>query len=115
MPKGFTLWPWDTRTSTTTTVLRHDPLLAALVGKKDPRTEPLAGQSTLNRLELTPVGADSHRRYKKIVVHRRDVDRFFVDVFLQSYASPPACLVLDLDATDDPVPGDQLGKFFHGY
>jgi len=96
-------------------VLRHDPLLAAVVGKKDPRTEPLAGKSTLNRLELTPVGADSHSRYKKIVVHRRDVDRFFVDVFLQSYASPPACLVLDLDATDDPVPGDQLGKFFHGY
>ena len=96
-------------------VLRHDPLLAALVGKKDPPTEPLAGKSTLNRLELTPVGADSHSRYKKVVVHRRDVDSFFVDAFLQSYARPPACLVLDLDATDDPVHGDQLGKFFHGY
>jgi hypothetical protein len=96
-------------------VLRHDPLLAALVGKKDPSTEPLAGKSTLNRLELTPVGADSNSRYKKIVVHRQDVDRFFVDAFLQSYDTPPACLVLDLDATDDPVHGDQLGKFFHGY
>ena len=96
-------------------VLRHDLLLAALVGKKDPHAEPLAGKSTLNRLELTPVGADRNRRYQKIVVHRQDVDQFFVDAFLRSYDSPPACLVLDLDATDDPVPGDQLGKFFHGY
>ena len=96
-------------------VLRHDPLLAALVGKKDPNKEPLAGKSTLNRLELTPVGADADSRYKKIVVHRRDVDRFFVEAFVQSYDSPPECLILDLDATDDPVHGDQLGKFFHGY
>jgi hypothetical protein len=96
-------------------VLRQDLLLAALVGKKDPHTEPLAGKSTLNRLELTPVRADRTSRYKKIVVHRQDVDRFFVDAFIQSHDSPPACIVLDLDATDDPVHGDQLGKFFHGY
>ncbi len=96
-------------------VLRQDLLLAALVGKKDPHTEPLAGKSTLNRLELTPVGADHNSRYKKIVVHRQDVDRFFVDAFIQSYDRPPECIVLDLDATDDPVHGDQLGKFFHGY
>jgi hypothetical protein len=96
-------------------VLRHDPLLAALVGKKNPDREPLAGKSTLNRLELTPVRADADSRYKKIVVHRQDVDRFFVEAFLQSYARAPACIVLDLDATDDPVHGDQLGKFFHGY
>jgi hypothetical protein len=96
-------------------VLRHDLLLAALVGKKDPHAEPLAGKSTLNRLELTPVRADRNSRYKKIVVHRPDVDRFFVEAFIQSYDSPPACIVLDLDATDDPVHGDQLGKFFHGY
>ena len=96
-------------------VLRQDVLLAALVGKKDPHAEPLAGKSTLNRLELTPVGADPNSRYKKIVVHRQDVDRFFVEAFLHSYPSPPGCIVLDLDATDDPVHGDQLGKFFHGY
>ena len=96
-------------------VLRQDLLLAALVGKKDPHEEPLAGKSTLNRLELTPVGADRNSRYKKIVVHRQDVDRFFVDAFIQSYERPPECIVLDLDATDDPVHGDQLGKFFHGY
>jgi len=96
-------------------VLRQDLLLAALVGKKDPHAEPMAGKSTLNRLELTPVGADHNSRYKKIVVHRQDVDRFFVDAFIQSYESPPECIVLDLDATDDPVHGNQLGKFFHGY
>jgi hypothetical protein len=96
-------------------VLRQDLLLAALVGKKDPHAEPMAGKSTLNRLELTPVGADRNSRYKKIVVHRQDVDRFFVDAFIQSYDSPPECIVLDLDATDDPVHGNQLGKFFHGY
>ncbi|MBN1509212.1 MAG: IS1380 family transposase [Sedimentisphaerales bacterium] len=95
--------------------LRRDVLLAALVGKRDPHAEPLAGKSTLNRLELTPVGADPNSRYKKIVVHRQDVDRFFVEAFIQSYPSPPECIVLDLDATDDPVHGDQLGKFFHGY
>jgi hypothetical protein len=66
-------------------------------------------------LELTPVRADADSRYKKIVVHHQDVDRFFVEAFLQSYARAPACIVLDLDATDDPVHGDQLGKFFHGY
>jgi hypothetical protein len=96
-------------------VLRQDLLLTALVGKRDPQAEPLAGKSTLNRLELTPVGADRTSRYKKIVVHRQDVDRFFVDAFIQSYGTPPERIVLDLDATDDPVHGDQLGKFFHGY
>jgi hypothetical protein len=96
-------------------LLRQDPLLAALVGKKDPHSEPMAGKSTLNRLELTPVAADRNSRYKKIVVHRQEVDRFFVNAFIQSYDRPPKCIVLDLDATDDPVHGNQLGKFFHGY
>lgn len=82
--------------------LRHDLLLAALVGKKDPHTEPLAGKSTLNRMELTPVGADKNSRYKKIVVHRQDVDRFLVDVFIQSYKHPPVSIILDLDATEFP-------------
>lgn len=96
-------------------VLRLDPLLATLVGKKNPNNEPLAGKSTLNRLELTPVRASKKSRYKKIVVHRQDVDQFFVDAFIQSYETPPASIILDLDATDDPIHGDQLGKFFHGY
>jgi hypothetical protein len=105
--------------------LRRDPLLAAVVGKTDPTGQArrrrrdhgkaLAGKSTLNRLELTPVGAAEGSRYKKIACRTRDVERLFVDLFLQAHATPPARIVLDLDATDDPVHGHQLGRFFHGY
>ncbi len=105
--------------------LRHDALLGVLVGKKDPlghtrarrrdRGKALAGKSTLNRLELTPVRADSASRYKKITLDRRSVQRLFTEVFLQSYERPPARIVLDLDATDDPIHGHQSGRFFHGY
>lgn len=114
--------------------LRRDPLLATLVGKTDPQGEnrarardrgkPLAGKSTLNRLELTPVGADEDSRYKKIVCHTSRVDALFVDVFLQAHdtpsaelnaPSPPARIVIDLDSTFAPLHGHQLGRFFHGY
>lgn len=105
--------------------LRRDPLLAAVVGKKDPagkarrrsrdRGKPLADKSTLNRLELTPVAADKTSRYKKIVCRARDVERLFVTLFLQAHPEPPKAIVLDLDATDDPIHGRQLGRFFHGY
>lgn len=105
--------------------LRIDPLLAVLSGKADPegldrlrqrdRGKALAGKSTLNRLELTPLDADSNARYKKIVLNEVLVDRFFVDVFLQSRKRAPKRIVLDLDATDDPVHGGQEGRFFHGY
>jgi hypothetical protein len=104
--------------------LRHDSLLATLVGKKDPlgndrRTrdqgKALAGKSTLNRLELTPVRADADSRYKKIVAHLDAMQNYLVDLFQQQYVLPPARLVLDLDATDLPLHGHQLGRFFHGY
>ena len=105
--------------------LRRDPLLAAVIGKLDPagaarrrrrdRGKPLAGKSTLNRLELTPVGADADSRYKKITCHTHEVERLFVTLFLQAHPTPPGRIVLDLDATDDPVHGHQLGRFFHGY
>ncbi len=108
--------------------LRTDPLLAVLVGKDDPAGsgrarerdagKALAGKSTLNRLELTPAGADESSRYKKVVAHCRDIQGLFVDLFLLAHAkdpAPPERVVLDLDATDDPVHGDQLGRFFHGY
>jgi hypothetical protein len=105
--------------------LRRDPLLATVVGKPDPtgktrqrerdRGKPLAGKSTLNRLELTPVGADKDSRYKKVVCRTHDVERLFVALFLQAHARPPERIVLDLDATDDPIHGHQLGRFFHGY
>jgi Transposase DDE domain group 1 len=105
--------------------LRHDPLLAVLVGKKDPqgqqrlrcrdRGKALAGKSTLNRLELTPVRANAASRYKKVVAHLDRMQAFFVEAFVQQYIVPPARVVLDLDATDFPLHGHQLGRFFHGY
>jgi len=105
--------------------LRADPLLAVLVGKEDPtgqdrveardRGKPLAGKSTLNRLELTPVGADAGHRYKKIVARHRRIESWFVEAFLRLTPEPPAEIVLDLDATDDPLHGHQSGRFFHGY
>src|SRR5262245_13582916 len=105
--------------------LRHDPLLAVLVGKKDPpgarrarardRGKALAGKSTLNRLELTPVRANATSRYKKIVAHLDAMQAFFVEAFVQQQAVPPARLILDLDSTDFVLHGHQLGRFFHGY
>ena len=105
--------------------LRHDPLLAVLVGKSDPtgkdrrcprdRGKSLAGKSTLNRLELTPTGAKRKSRYKKIVARHRDMEAFFAEMFLALHPTPPKEIVLDLDATDDPIHGRQLGRFFHGY
>jgi hypothetical protein len=105
--------------------LRNDPLLASLVGKNDPtgnnrlrsrdKGKALAGKSTLNRLELTPVGANKNSRYKKITTDRHAVDDFFTEVFLDSYSQAPPEIILDLDATDDPLHGHQAGRFFHGY
>lgn len=98
--------------------LRHDPLMGILVNKRECVSEgphALAGKSTLNRLELTPVGAHKKSRYKKIVASHRAIEDFFVHAFLQVHAKPPTRIVLDLDATDDPLHGHQLGRFFHGY
>ena len=95
--------------------LRRDPLLAVLVEKSDPGGELLAGKSTLNRLELTPETANAKARYKKIVLDHAAVDRLFVDVFVAAHAEAPRQIILDLDATDDPLHGNQEGRFFHGY
>jgi Transposase DDE domain group 1 len=105
--------------------LRCDPLLALLVGKSDLTGEqrvrrrdvgkPLAGKSTLNRLELTPVRASADSRYKKITADCSAIERLLVEQFLLAHSQPPRRIVLDLDATDDPVHGHQLGAFFHGY
>jgi len=105
--------------------LRHDPLLAVLVGKSDPtgnkrvrqrdRGKPLAGKSTLNRLELTPVRADHNSRYKKTVADTKAMEWLFVQYFIEAHPRSPKRIVLDFDATDDPVHGNQLGRFFHGY
>jgi len=95
--------------------LRKDPLLAVLVEKSDLAGEVLAGKSTLNRLELTPATATVKARYKKIVADHAAVDRLFVDVFLAAHRQAPQQIILDLDATDDPLHGNQEGRFFHGY
>ena len=105
--------------------LRRDALLAALVGKTDPTGEmrvrerdrgfPLAGKSTLNRLELAPADTAATHRYHKITCRPEAVDRFFVDTFLDAYPKPRKTVILDFDATDDPLHGEQEGRFFHGY
>jgi len=90
--------------------LRSDPLLALLSGKRD-RNEPLAGKSTLNRLEL--VGRTG--RYHKIGYSAPALDWLLGDLFLESHGSAPEQIVLDLDATDIPLYGHQPERFFHGY
>jgi hypothetical protein len=95
--------------------LRHDPVLAALAGKLQARRKdcaPLAGKSTLNRLEHAPVGPS---RYHKIGHDGEAIERLFVDLFLDAHKTAPRRIVLDLDATDDPLHGHQEGRFFHGY
>jgi hypothetical protein len=90
--------------------LRSDPLLALLSGKRE-LDEPLAGKSTLNRLEL--VGRTG--RYHKIGYSAEALDRLLADLFIESHATPPTQIVLDLDATDIPLYGHQPERFFHGY
>jgi Transposase DDE domain group 1 len=90
--------------------LRSDPLLGVLSGKREP-DEPLAGKSTLNRLELT----GRSQRYHKISYSTELMDRLLTDLYLESHAAPPAPVVLDLDATDIPLYGHQPERFFHGY
>lgn len=106
--------------------LRRDALLAACVGKRDPtggdrrlerdRGNALAGKSTLNRLEWgLAEEAAALDRYHRIAVDSEAVERFFVELFLESYDQAPERIVLDFDATDDPLHGEQEGRFFHGY
>ena len=75
----------------------------------------IAGKSTLNRLELTPEDANEKSRYKKIVADGGAIDELMVAVFIESYQSAPSEVVLDVDATDDPLHGNQEGRYFHGY
>jgi len=105
--------------------LRYDPLFAAAVGKTDvlgrerraakDAGKALASPATLNRLELTAADADASARYCKITYDEAAIADYFVQVFLDAHPSPPRQIVLDLDATDDPLHGTQEGRFFHGY
>jgi hypothetical protein len=94
--------------------LRQDPLLGVLAGKRE-LGEPLAGKSTLNRLELTPAGSPAAERYNKISYSPEAIDELLVTLFLESHRKAPSSIVLDLDATDTPLHGKQEARFFHGY
>jgi len=95
--------------------LRHDPVMAILAGKLEARREdcaPVAGKSTLNRLELS---RPEPTRYHKISHDGAMIETLLVDLFLEAHCRPPKQIVLDVDATDDPLHGHQEGRFFHGY
>ena len=94
--------------------LRRDPLLALLAGQRE-IGEPLAGKSTLNRLELAPVGSPHGERYHKISYSAEALDALLVEIFLEAHSKAPREMVLDLDATDTPLHGNQEARFFHGY
>jgi hypothetical protein len=95
--------------------LRHDPVMAVLAGKLTARRSdcaPLAGKSTLNRLELS---RPQPTRYARLAADTGAIETLFVDLFLDAHNKAPAQITLDLDATDDPLHGHQEGRFFHGY
>src|SRR5438105_5681520 len=95
--------------------LRHDPMMAVLADKLEARREdcaPVAGKSTLNRLERSVLQPS---RYHKISHNPVGIRKLFVDLFLDAHKRAPRQITIDLDATDDPVHGEQEGRFFHGY
>src|SRR6516162_6031481 len=95
--------------------LRHDPLMAVLAGKLEARRDdcaPVAGKSTLNRLELSKL---EPTRYHKISHNPTAIKTLLVDLFAEAHERAPRQIILDLDATDDPLHGEQEGRFFHGY
>jgi hypothetical protein len=95
--------------------LRHDPIMAVLAGKLTASREdcaPVAGKSTLNRLELS---RDEATRYHKIAHDPAAIEGLLVTLFVEAHQAAPKEIILDLDATDDPLHGEQEGRFFHGY
>jgi Transposase DDE domain group 1 len=95
--------------------LRHDPALAMLAGKLEAHRSDcasLAGKSTLNRQELS---RPEPTRYHKVSHDPTAIETLFVDLFLATQRRTPEQIMLDLDATDDPLHGQQEGRFFHGY
>jgi hypothetical protein len=91
--------------------LRQDPVLRLLAGQADMKP-PLAGKSTLNRLEL---GTGSNTRYKKITFWKQSIDELLVNVFIEAHTAAPEEIVLDIDTTDVELHGNQESRFFHGY
>ena len=91
--------------------LRHDPVFGILAGRAE-LAAPLAGKSTLNRMEL---GTGVNNRYKKITFWKEALDELLVTLFIEAHQSAPGEIVLDVDTTDLPLHGKQEGRFFHGY
>ena len=106
-------------------LLRYDPLLAAACGKEDPegktrrtardRGKALAGKSTLNRVETAGSLLGIRPGCKKVIAEMEELEEYFVDTFVRTTKKAPGLLILDFDATDDPLHGKQEGRFFHGY
>ncbi len=102
--------------------LRYDPVFAATCGREDllgeKRTHPedkgkaLAGKSTLNRLELS---AETLNDQKKIQSHPEELQRFLIEEGVKRIPRKSRAIILDFDATDDPLHGRQEGAFYHGY
>ncbi len=85
--------------------LRVDPLMQAASDRGADEDRPLASPATLCRLE--------NRVDRGACV---GLSKLLVELFIESFGdTPPQELVLDFDATDDPVHGEQEGRFFHGY
>ena len=96
--------------------LRHDPVLGLLSDTLEPKRADcatLAGKSTLNRLEHGLKGKAS--RYHKLEVDETALEKVFLDIYVAAHKTPPKRIILDLDATDDPLHGNQEGRFYHGY
>ncbi len=96
--------------------LRHDPVFAVLAGKLEAKRSdcaPVAGKSTLNRLEHTPKREAA--KYHKIDYDGGRLEALFVDIFLDAHKRRPREIVLDLDPTEAQIHGQQEGRFFHGY
>ena len=102
--------------------LRDDSLLALALDGPDltgqsrrrerDRGHALAGSSTLNRLELGTLLEADEDRYKKVVASTEQIDDH---LFLNMHETLPERIVLDVDATDDQLHGQQEGRFYHGY
>lgn len=100
--------------------LRLDPVLAVACGKADPFGTgrggvPLASPATLNRLELARAEVDPNRRDLKLVHQPEAIEDLLVDLFLDEVGSPPEQVVLDVDATNVELHGQQEGTHYHGY
>ena len=100
--------------------LRYDPALAIALEKLnfiDSNETLLAGKSTINRLEYCPETIINQQtsRYHKIDPLFEEIEKAFVEIFLNSYKKPPKEIIIDMDVTDDQVHGNQDGAFFNTY